>query len=126
MSVDCTYFKPAGVPTRSLEEVVLAIDELEAMRLVDVNGLYHDKAAEQMGVSRRTFGRILDTARKKVARVLVEGMALRIEGGHIEIVKQRTFACSECRHIWNLPFGTGRPKSCPACDSKRFRREVTT
>ena len=60
----CTYFKPAGVPTRALKELVVSVDELEAMRLADVEGFYHEQAADQMGVSRRTFGRIIDSARK--------------------------------------------------------------
>ena len=122
LSPDCTYFKPAGVPTSTLEEVVLAVDELEAMRLVDVDGLYYERAAEQMGVSRRTFGRIIDSARKKVAQALIQGMALRIEGGVIEMAEQRTFRCGDCEHEWQLPFGTGRPNDCPQCQSKNFRR----
>ena len=122
LSPDCTYFKPAGVPTSTLEEVVLAVDELEAMRLVDLDGLYYEQAAERMGVSRRTFGRIIDSARKKVAQALIQGMALRIEGGVIEMAEQRTFRCGDCEHEWQLPFGTGRPEECPQCQSKNFRR----
>ena len=82
-SPDATYFKPAGVPLRELEEVVLTLDELEALRLADLNGLYHDQAADQMKVSRATFGRIAEEARRKVADALIHGMALRIEGGMI-------------------------------------------
>ena len=80
---DATYFKPAGVPLRELEEVVLTLDELEALRLADLNGLYHDQAADQMKVSRATFGRIAEEARKKVADALIHGMALRIGGGAV-------------------------------------------
>jgi predicted DNA-binding protein (UPF0251 family) len=122
LSPDCTYFKPAGVPTSTLQEVVVAVDELEAMRWADVEGLYYEQAAEQMGVSRRTFGRIIDSARKKVAHALIQGMALRIEGGVIEMAEQRTFRCGDCEHEWQLPFGTGRPESCPRCQSKNLRR----
>ena len=121
-SPDCTYFKPAGVPTSTLKEVVVTVDELEAMRLVDIDGLYYEQAAEQMGVSRRTFGRVIDSARKKVAQALIQGMALRIEGGVIEMAEQRTFRCGDCEHEWQLPFGTGRPEGCPQCQSKNFRR----
>jgi DNA-directed RNA polymerase subunit RPC12/RpoP len=49
-------------------------------------------------------------------------MALRIEGGVIEMAEQRTFRCSDCEHEWQLPFGTGRPSECPQCQSKIFRR----
>ena len=118
----CTYFKPAGIPTSILEEVVVAVDELEAMRLVDVDGSYYERAAELMGVSRRTFGRIIDSAREKVAQALIQGMAIRIEGGVIEMAEQRTFRCGDCEHEWQLPFGTGRPSGCPQCQSKNFRR----
>jgi predicted DNA-binding protein (UPF0251 family) len=122
LSPGCTYFKPAGVPASVLEEVLIAVDELESLRLADVEGLYHEQAAEQMRVSRRTFGRIIDSARRKVAQALVQGMALRIEGGMIEMAEQRTFRCGDCEHEWQLPFGTGRPSECPQCQSKNFRR----
>jgi predicted DNA-binding protein (UPF0251 family) len=74
----CDYFKPAGIPLYDLEEVVLAADELEALRLADVEDLFHTKAAVRMGVSRQTFDRIVRRARMKVARALVLGRALRI------------------------------------------------
>lgn len=77
----CDYFKPRGVPLRELEEVKLSADELEALRLGDLEGLYHEEAAGKMGVSRQTFGRIIEGARRKVAEALVDGKALRIEGG---------------------------------------------
>ncbi|TWU44316.1 hypothetical protein Q31b_18520 [Novipirellula aureliae] len=125
LSPDCTYFKPAGVPTRDLEEIVLEIDELEAMRLADIEELYQVQAAKQMGVSRRTFGRMIDSARKKVTQALINGMALRIEGGAIEIVPERTFVCGDCRNVWKLPFGTGSPDTCPECQSRSFQRDDT-
>ena len=64
-----------------MEEVRLSADELEALRLGDLEGLYHEEAAGKMGVSRQTFGRIIEGARRKVAGALVDGKALRIEGG---------------------------------------------
>jgi predicted DNA-binding protein (UPF0251 family) len=73
-------FKPAGVPTIDLELVELSADEFESIRLADHQQLYQTEAAERMGVSRSTFGRILASARLKVARMLVEGRALQIEG----------------------------------------------
>ena len=119
---NCQLFKPAGVPAGSLTEVVLAVDEFEALRLADHEGLYQEKAAERMGVSRQTFGRIVESARKKVAQVLVEGLALRIEGGNVEMAEMRAFQCADCGHAWEVPFGTGRPAECPACQSKSFKR----
>jgi uncharacterized protein len=73
------YFKPAGIPMRDLEETVLAADELEALRLADLSGMYHTEAAKEMGVSRQTFDRIVKAARAKVAKALCEGRALKIE-----------------------------------------------
>ena len=74
-----TYFKPRGIPMRELESVELAADELEAIRLTDLEGMYQEKAAEQMGVSRQTLGNILKRAHKKVAEALVLGKAIGIE-----------------------------------------------
>ncbi len=62
-----------------LREVAVTIDELEAIRLADLDGLYHEEAAKKMHISRQTFGRILQSARKKVAESLIKGKALRIE-----------------------------------------------
>jgi predicted DNA-binding protein (UPF0251 family) len=73
------YFKPRGIPLTELLEISLTVDELEAIRLADFQGLYHDDAATQMRVSRPTFGRILAQGRKKVAEALIQGKALRIE-----------------------------------------------
>jgi len=119
-----THFKPAGVPVRTLQEVELSVDEFEALRLADHEGLYQEQAAKHMGVSRQTFGRIVEAARRKVAQVLVEGMALKIEGGEIEMAEMRTFECNGCHHKWEVPFGTGRPSGCPSCESKSFHRVV--
>ena len=116
------YFKPRGIPLRELDEVRLALDELEAIRLADLQGLYHDRAAEKMGVSRPTFGRIIEAARRKVADALCHGKALRIEGGEVTMASKRMFRCSDCQHAWEVPFGTGRPAACPQCQSKNLHR----
>ncbi len=78
-----TWFKPVGVPLKQLEEVVLTLDEIEAVRLADVEGLYQEQVANQMNVSRPTVGRILTSARKKMAEALVLGKAIRMEGGSV-------------------------------------------
>lgn len=75
----CSFFKPAGTPLYELEEVFLAADELEALRLADFEDLYGVEAAARMQVSRQTFERILKRARGKVACALVGGKALRVE-----------------------------------------------
>jgi uncharacterized protein len=77
-------FKPIGIPVVELDEVIMTLDEFEAVRLADLDGLYQEQAAEQMNVSRPTFSRIIDSAHRKVADVLVHGKALRIEGGPVQ------------------------------------------
>ena len=76
-------FKPAGVPARELEEVSLTLDGYEAIRLVDLEGMDHSAAAEEIGVSRPTLTRILARARRTVAEALAGGKALSIEGGAV-------------------------------------------
>ena len=73
------YFKPRAVPLSKLQEVNLAIDELEAIRLCDLGGLNQGKAAKKMNISQSTLGRILISARKKIAQALVESKAIKIQ-----------------------------------------------
>ncbi|MBN2019287.1 MAG: DUF134 domain-containing protein [Sedimentisphaerales bacterium] len=80
-----SFFKPRGIPLSTLQHVFLTIDEFEAVRLADLEGLYQEDAAARMNVSRQTFGRILESAHKKIADALVHGKALSIEGGPYEL-----------------------------------------
>lgn len=73
------YYKPAGIPLRDLTEITIELDELEAIRLADLEGLYQNKAAEQMKISRQTFGRIISSAHKKIAEALINGKAIKID-----------------------------------------------
>jgi uncharacterized protein len=73
-------FKPTGTPMGELRQIVLAPDELEALKLCDYDGLFQDQAGGKMGVSRGTVQRLLASARKKVAQALVEGSALVMDG----------------------------------------------
>jgi predicted DNA-binding protein (UPF0251 family) len=82
---DATYFKPRGIPLCELEEVVLSADEVEALRLADIECLYQENAAGCMCVSRQTFGNILRAAHRKVADAVVNSKALKIEGGHVMV-----------------------------------------
>ncbi|MFH0875364.1 MAG: DUF134 domain-containing protein [archaeon] len=77
-----TYFKPRGVPLGELEEAILTIDEYEAVRLKDFKGLEQEDCAKKMNISQPTFHRLVLSARKKVADSIVNGKALRIEGGN--------------------------------------------
>ena len=73
------YFKPQGVPLRFLEEIVLFPDELEALKLYEVDGLAQTAAAKKMKISQPTFDRILESANKKIAQAIIAGKAIRIE-----------------------------------------------
>ncbi len=79
---DITYFKPRGVPMSDLEVVSLTVEELEALRLVDVEGLRQEDAATRVGISRRAFWEDLKAARMKVALALSTGKAIEIKGGN--------------------------------------------
>lgn len=72
------YFKPRGIPLSTLEEEELFHDELEALKLHDVDGLDQIEAAKKMKVSQPTFGRILDKAYKKIAVAIIKGKAIKI------------------------------------------------
>ena len=73
-------YKPAGVPLEGLHRVSLLPEELEALRLMDLEELTQENAAQRMGISRSTFQRIVAQARRQVALALTEGAALIIEG----------------------------------------------
>lgn len=100
------FFKPAGVPVRNLEQVGLGVDEVEALRLVDLEGFSQEEAAAGLGVSRQTVGRILEQARRKVADALVNGKAVLIGGGAYTVAQARL--CASCGHRWLLPEACGR------------------
>ena len=87
-----TYFKPAGIPLRALEEVILSIEEVEALRLKDIEGLEQGESAEKMNISRPTFQRVLASARQKIADAILNGKAVNIKGGNFEMAFHR-FRC---------------------------------
>ena len=86
-------FKPVGKPIGELEVEPLRLDELEALRLADLVGLYLEVAAERMGVSRPTFARILARARSAVARALIEERVLVVSEGPVVAASDRPFPC---------------------------------
>ena len=110
-----TYFKPRGIPLAALDEVRLTIEEHEAIRLADLEGLHQEEAADRMKVSRATFGRIVASGRKKIADALVNGRAIRVEGGDFVIAGPHT--CHDCGTAWELSPGAVLPPVCPSCDS---------
>ncbi|MBT4501914.1 MAG: DUF134 domain-containing protein [Gemmatimonadetes bacterium] len=112
-----TYFKPRGIPARLLETVVLGLDELEAIRLADLEGLYQEEAAARMNISRPTFGRLVAQARHKVADALFNGKALVFEGGAISLGEMSRFECRKCGEQWDTPVEDENPENCSACGS---------
>jgi len=87
---DINYYKPKGIPSSFLEEVVLTLDEFETIKLADFEGLYQEQAAAKMDISRQTFGRIIDSAHRKIADVLIHGKALKIAGGEVRVGNMET------------------------------------
>ncbi|ABL65486.1 DUF134 domain-containing protein [Chlorobium phaeobacteroides] len=116
-------FKPAGVPATLLETVDLSFDEFEAIRLADFEGLYQEAAAQQMHVSRQTFGNIIASARHKVSQMLVSGKQLTVTGGTIMVTsEERVFKCATCSHKWSVAYGAARPAACPSCGGVNIHR----
>ncbi|MFW5788198.1 MAG: DUF134 domain-containing protein [Halanaerobiales bacterium] len=125
------FFKPAGIPMRNLSEVNLRMEEVEAIRLKDIKELTQQECSEKMNVSRPTFQRILTSARKKIAKALLKGKAIRFKGGDYKLVSGK-YKCSNCGEIINIssssPYsGSGRGgrgrgpgwrnrHSCPNCE----------
>jgi len=113
-----TYFKPAGIPLRVLQEISLSIEEAEALRLKDMEKLEQEQCAAKMNVSRQTFQRVLGSAREKIADALLNGKAIRIEGGDYEIAINR-FRCLE-GHEWDVPseaLSEELARVCPICNT---------
>ncbi|MDD5063776.1 MAG: DUF134 domain-containing protein [Phycisphaerae bacterium] len=116
------YFKPRGIPVTRLEEINLTMDELETIRLADLEGIYQESAASKMNISRQTFGNIVNSAHKKIADALLNGKALKIKGGVYAMAEMRKFKCYVCNNTWEVPYGTGRPKECTQCKSTNIHR----
>lgn len=111
-----TEFKPSGVKARHLEKLSMSLDEFEAIRLADEMGLSHEEASEAMQISRSTFSRLIERARKKVAVMLIKGKKLIIEGGNVHF-KNNLFKCKSCQYLFKFQM----PKThstCPECNSQ--------
>jgi len=117
-----TYFKPAGVRMIDLEESILTVDEFEAVRLKDLGGLDEKDAAKKMNISQPTFNRLVSSARKKIADAIVNGKAIKIEGGVYKMVgRGMGFGRGRSgRGRMGGPFaaGPGGTCVCPSCKNK--------
>ncbi|MDD5596525.1 MAG: DUF134 domain-containing protein [Victivallaceae bacterium] len=109
---DC--YKPNGIPLSMLAGVELSVDELEALRLADLEGMYQDRAAAEMEVSRQTFGNIVKKARKKVADAIINGKALKIVSRGFSY-SDAIRCCGNCGLVWRK--AVMEQTECPACRS---------
>jgi len=144
------YFKPAGVPLASLEETVLTLEEFEAIRLKDFEGLEQGEASKKMNISQPTFSRLLESGRKKLASAIVKGQSIKIQGGSYKMVTRGrglgrgfgrgggqglrrgrafgpgpggTCVCQKCGY--EMPKRTGMPclnQKCPKCGNLMIRK----
>jgi len=114
-----TVFKP--VEGIEAGEVFLSLDELEAIRLADLEGMYQEEAAARMNVSRPTFGRIVEASHKKIADALVTGKTLRIGSDPENIQAPLLRRCSCCKHEWKTSTGI---EDCPHCKCKKQNCEL--
>jgi predicted DNA-binding protein (UPF0251 family) len=106
-------FKPVGIPGHSLGQVFLSIDEFEAVRLADYLGLSHEEASLEMEISRSTFTRLIEKARKKIADFMVSGKIMTIDGGSIHF-RNNIIQCSDCGYLFRLAMGA-QLNCCPDC-----------
>ena len=118
-------FKPVGVPLESLEAITLFHEELEALRLADLEGCHQEIAAAQMGISRSSFQRMVTEARRKLVQALVHGAALHIEGGMFQVAAAGWY-CEVCGARWELTHGSGHGEAatCPTCHGPAIREPV--
>lgn len=112
-------FKPAGIPASQLETVAMTLDEYEAIRLADYEGLEHLEASQKMNVSRPTFTRLIDRARKKMGKVLIEGSELIIEGGNISF-EHTLLKCRNCGESFK-PCEMKQENTCPSCGTENIK-----
>jgi predicted DNA-binding protein (UPF0251 family) len=108
-------FKPVGIPGRSLVQVFLSLDEFEAVRLADFIGLSHEEASLEMEISRPTFTRLIEKARKKMADFLVSGKMLTIDGGSVHF-RNNIIQCNDCGYMFRMVMGINIDQ-CPDCRS---------
>src|SRR5699024_5537113 len=123
-------FKPAGIERIKLEKNILKIEEVEAIRLRDLEGLEQKECAKSMEISRQTFQRVYNSAKKKVADSLINGKAIKVEGGHYT-QNICNLTCKKCGFIWRerVEELDEKEKSCPKCGVKGYNcieEEVTS
>lgn len=89
-----TFFKPVGIPLKDLDEIVISVEEFEAIRLKFVENKSQEEASKEMNISQPTFHRLINQAQQKIALALVNGCVIKIEGGNFEFA----VGMKRCRH----------------------------
>jgi predicted DNA-binding protein (UPF0251 family)/DNA-directed RNA polymerase subunit RPC12/RpoP len=111
-------FKPRGVAVQKNEFIIMNLDEFEAIRLADYLGLDHKESSLEMEISRSTFSRLITRARKKLARLIIEGKQLKIDGGQVHF-RQNIYECHSCGHKFKMSIQE-EVKTCPSCGSRNL------
>ncbi|MBD3260218.1 MAG: DUF134 domain-containing protein [Candidatus Altiarchaeales archaeon] len=120
---EVNYFKPRGIPLTELEQAELKVEELEALKLVYLEGMKRERAAESMGVSRRTMQRELNSGLKKIVDALLSGKAIEIKGGYFVSDGEVVFRCLDDKYQWKQDKSLKKPEACPECGSKKIKKE---
>ncbi len=123
---DVTYFKPAGIMLKNMQDSILTKEELEAIRLIDFKNISQNKAGKQMKISQPTLSRLLTSARKKIADALINGKAIKIQGGNYKMVQPtgrglgmgRGRGTSGRGRMSGFAAGPGGDCVCPKCGAK--------
>lgn len=144
---DVTFFKPAGIMMKDLQESILTREELEAIKLIDYEKISQVKTAKKMEISQPTLSRLLNSARKKISDALINGKAIKIKGGNFKMVRPRggrfrapsgrgrgrmqgaksagpggNCVCPKCGYKEKHTVGTPcYQKKCPKCNTKLTR-----
>lgn len=116
---DIKVFGPLNIDNTNNEIITLNVEELESMRLMDLEGLDQIACADRMGVARSTFQRIYSDAKRKMTDSLVNGKVLKIEGGNYTLNICKLF-CENCGYSWDESFENTKEETikCPKCGSE--------
>lgn len=114
---------PAGKPY-SEESVSLTLDEIEAIRLADYEKQYQEDAADLMGISRQTFGRIISSAHSKIADAIINGKKMTICDGPVSMHKITDKTCTRCNQSDGMRCPRRDKGRCPACE-KSISQDVS-
>ena len=112
-------FRPYGSSTGLTGNIKLLFEEYEAVKLADYENLSQLEAAKRMNISRPTFTRIYDKARKKIAQAFIENLTIVIDGGNVQF-EGEWFRCLNCNSTFKVPKTENELTECPICHSKKI------